>query len=162
MQNPIGVFTIFPPQNNDLAATLTYLCSFSEVLFVNASSATTMSSDLANIAMVKNAGTTYKDGLRWLEMHLENWLLIYDNADDINLNLKPYFPRTNHGNIIITTRNQNARIHANPACSVDVSRMTLGDATSLLLTISGLNLEDKSVATNFVQASKLSNIMWKV
>ena len=111
--------------------------------------------------MVKNTGKTHKDGLRWFETHRENWLLIFDNADDIGLNLEPYFPRASHGNIIITSRNQSTRHHATPLSSVDVSRMSLEDATDLLLNVAGLSSEDKDTATGFVQASDLLTLHGK-
>ena len=125
------------------------------MLFVNASSNTTLTTDLANIATVKNAGKTHKDGLRWFETHRENWLLIFDNADDISLNLEPYFPRVSHGNIIITTRNQSARSLTAPSSSFDVSQMGPADATDLLLKVAGLDSENKSTAAEFAQASDL-------
>src|ERR1700733_11257904 len=110
-----------------------HLCSFSEVLLVDASSETTLSSDLANIAMAKNAGKTDNDALHWFGLCRENWLLIFDNADDITLNLRTYFPRGNHGNIIITTRNQDACIHTDSEATCDVSQLNHKDAAALFL-----------------------------
>ena len=153
IQNPVGVFEVIPLKNNDLVSlTNYYLCSFSEVLFINASSDSTLTSDLANIAMIKNAGTTYQDGLRWLETRRENWLLILDNADEIKLNLGTYF-RASHGNMIITTRNQSVRSHTASSSSFDVSQMGLDDATDLLLTVAGLDSENKGTAADPAQAS---------
>nr|POE54253.1 hypothetical protein CFP56_63556 [Quercus suber] len=34
------------------------------------------------------------------------WLVVYDNVEDLNL-LMPYWPEANHGRAIITTRNHN-------------------------------------------------------
>ena len=132
--------------------------SFSEVIIVDASSELTLTSDLANVATVKNVGKTAEDGLRWFETHREKWLLIFDNADDISLNLGKYIPRVNHGNIIITTRNQSARHHASPSSSVDVTVMGLEDATDLLLNVAGLDSDNKSAAAGFVQESDLLTI----
>jgi hypothetical protein len=125
------------------------------VLLIDASSDTTLTSDLANFAQVKNIGKTDKDALHWFVSHRENWLLIFDNADDINMNLGAYFPRTNHGNIIITTRNQSTRNHTAPSSSFDVSQMGPADATDLLLKVAGLDSENKSTAAEFAQASDL-------
>ncbi|KAF8462106.1 P-loop containing nucleoside triphosphate hydrolase protein [Kalaharituber pfeilii] len=40
---------------------------------------------------------------RLAQLREKNWLLIFDNADDIQL--APYLPQGNHGNILITSRN---------------------------------------------------------
>lgn len=40
----------------------------------------------------------------WLERHT-NWLLIMDNADDLQL-ARSFFPDTHHGHILLTTRSQ--------------------------------------------------------
>ena len=95
----------------------------------------------------------HTDALHWLSTHRENWLLIFDNADDTSLNLGAYFPSCNHGNIIITTRNQNACVHTAPLSSVDVSQMSQEDATDLLLNVAGLESKDRDVASSFVEAS---------
>jgi len=131
-------------------------CSFSEVFLVDASSDTTLTSDLANIALVKNAGETDKDALHWFGSHRENWLLIFDNADDTTLNLRTYLPRGKHGNIIITTRNQEAGIHADSEATCDVSQLNHEDAVALFLCVTRLTSSDISTKTTvdmFVEAS---------
>ncbi|CAG8642898.1 14138_t:CDS:2, partial [Acaulospora colombiana] len=35
----------------------------------------------------------------------QDWLIIFDNADDPNIDLRDYFPTCEHGSILITTRN---------------------------------------------------------
>ena len=71
------------------------------------------------------------DALRVLRSQREEWLLFLDNADDPSLDLRPYISWS-HGNILITSRNQELRIHA-PKCSIRVDRLDLEDATELLL-----------------------------
>ena len=43
--------------------------------------------------------------IRWLSRLKEEWILLFDNADNPNVPLKSFFPRLQHGNILITTRN---------------------------------------------------------
>ena len=78
---------------------------FSAVFYVDASSATTTSSDLGNIAKSKNAGDTKDDALAWFMQHNESWLIVFNNADDTSLDLRKYLPTRSHGSIVITTRN---------------------------------------------------------
>ena len=109
--------------------------------------------------MVKNVGKTEKDALHWLASHRKNWLLIFDNADDTKLNLRTYFPRGNHGNIIITTRNQDACMHTNGEATCDVSQLNHEDATALFLHVARLTSGDlftKTTAGRFVEVSFLS------
>jgi hypothetical protein len=41
---------------------------------------------------------------RWLTNHRLPWLLIFDNADHIDIEIGRYFPISNHGSILITSR----------------------------------------------------------
>lgn len=50
---------------------------------------------------------TFEDAIKFLASgsHDGHWLLIFDNADDPDLDLVRYFPECFHGTILITTRN---------------------------------------------------------
>ncbi|KAF7333604.1 FabD/lysophospholipase-like protein [Mycena sanguinolenta] len=103
---------------------------FTDQLFVDASSTNTIENGLTNIAVTNQAGKSSQDGLMWLARKHEEWLLFLDNADDPEINLNKFFPKCNHGNIIITTRNYGARIHG---AHSEVSNMEESDAVTLLL-----------------------------
>src|ERR1700733_5002370 len=108
--------------------------SFSEVFFIDASSIHTIDTDLKNIALVKEIGQTAVDTIQWLKQHHEEWLLLFNNADDTTINLQNDFPSCSHGNILITSRNPETCIHASNA-NYKVSGMTPGDARDLLLSV---------------------------
>jgi hypothetical protein len=131
---------------------------FSEVFFVDASSEETLNDDLRNIAIAKRAGDTAKDALRWLSGESGEWLLIIDNADDPTLNLHDYFPRSFHGNIIVTNRNSETRIHG-PQSNIKVSGLTADDAKDLLLKVSGVSEKESDetvmLATTIVEVCYL-------
>jgi hypothetical protein len=115
---------------------------FSEVFFVDATSVESIEADLRNIAIAKGIGDSPTDALRWLCMHKEEWLLFIDNADDPSLNLSDYFPQCSHGNIIVTSRNSETRVHAsNPRCNAKVSSLSPENAIDLLLEVSGVGEE---------------------
>ena len=105
---------------------------FSEVFLIDSSTAQTLDSDLKNIALVKGVGESASDAIEWLARQHEEWLLLFDNADDITLNLQKYFPSCSHGNILITSRNQETCVHA-LQFNYKVSDMIPKDATDLLL-----------------------------
>ena len=111
---------------------------------MDAGSDTTLTSDLANFAVVKSIGKTAKDTLLWLGSHRENWLLILDNADGTTLNLRNYFPRGNHGNIIITTRNRDVRIRTDDEAICDVSQLNREDAAALFLRVTQIASDELS------------------
>lgn len=81
--------------------------------------------------------------------------MIFDEADDPNLDLRPFFPECGHGNIIITTRNTIDRYTARSHCNV--SRMDADDARQLLLGISQLDstVQNASKAKDFVKVVRL-------
>src|ERR1700761_7271598 len=136
---------------------LTYRYRFSKILFADASSKSTIEADLSNIAVVEDKGNTHQDTLDWLCDLKEEWLVVFDNADDINLDIQHYFPRCSHGNIVITTRNANLCIYArNSNC--DTSRLSPADSLDLFFSVSGLSSSDSDtvkLATSFVNVPSL-------
>jgi myo-inositol-hexaphosphate 3-phosphohydrolase len=108
------------------------LCSsFSDLFFIDTSTIATIDTGLKNIAVAKNSGDFQKDGLLWLTSKVEELLLVFDNADDPNINLNDFIPQCNHGNIIITSRNPGLCVYAGSHSLV--SDMEAEDAVALLL-----------------------------
>ncbi|KAJ6450515.1 P-loop containing nucleoside triphosphate hydrolase protein [Mycena sanguinolenta] len=130
-----------------------YRLSFTDRLLVDASNSDTIETGLKNVAMAKEAGNSWQDALIWLTGKHENWVLLLDNADDPTINLNHWFPRCNHGNIIITTRNHSARIHG---AHSEVSNMEESDAVTLLLK----SAQCEASATNEILATKIVKALW--
>src|SRR3984957_5138930 len=113
---------------------------FSEVFFIDASTVETITADLRSIAVAKGAGDPENDALTCLSRKREEWLLLFNNADDTMLNLRDYFPCCSHGNILITSRNYDIRQHATGQRShCKVSGLTETEAERLLLDVAGIN-----------------------
>jgi hypothetical protein len=74
------------------------------------------------------------DTLLWLSGHREEWLLLLDNADDTMVNLRDFFPKCYHGNILITSQNPEPCDHA-PGSNCKISDMEPHGAIDLLLTV---------------------------
>ncbi|KAH8834507.1 hypothetical protein DL96DRAFT_495939 [Flagelloscypha sp. PMI_526] len=113
---------------------------FSDIYFIDASSKLTLENDLEAIAVGSSDQPSVNDALRLLRSRQDEWLLFFDNADDPSFNLRPYISWSN-GNVLITTRNRELRIHA-PKCSIWVDRLDLEDAKELLL--KGLSIGEAS------------------
>ncbi|KAH8829777.1 hypothetical protein DL96DRAFT_1525139 [Flagelloscypha sp. PMI_526] len=113
---------------------------FSEVFFVDASDTLTLERGLRAIAAGSVENPSVDDALRVLRARRENWLLFLDNADDNTLDLRPHISWP-HGNVLITTRNREVRVHA-PNCSIWVDRLELEDARKLLL--KGVDIHENS------------------
>jgi hypothetical protein len=99
-------------------------------------------------------GDSADDTIRWLARKNEEWLLVFDGADDTSVNLRKYFPPSTNGNIIITSRNSQTRIHApNPLAHSKVPSLIPKDAKELLLEISGMKEIDEvgKLATKIVE-----------
>ena len=92
--------------------------------------------------------------LRWLENQRDRrWLLFFDNADDVHLSLKKFFPPCAYGNILVTTRNRDLRHYATKGSDQNVTGMVPEDATLLLLHLSQAEEtdENKVLAAQIVQ-----------
>jgi len=117
--------------NCDLLTTIYF--SFSDVFYIDATNQDTIKADLESIVPGK-AKKTVDASLRWLASQNDrNWLLLFDNADNVDLKLQKYFPSCSSGNILITTRNRELRLYTNKDADADVKGMHLEDAKNLLL-----------------------------
>ena len=75
--------------------------------------------------------------LRWLANQTNrHWILFFDNADDVDLNLNTFFPPCTSGNILVTTRNRELRHYTAKDSDQNVTGMEHDDATKLLLHLS--------------------------
>jgi len=103
------------------------------IFYVDATSEETVQTDLKAIAPM-NAKRTVDASLRWLASQTNgSWLLVLDNADNVDLKLKKYFPSCSSGNILITTRNRELRHYTAEDADAEVKGMDLEDAKNLLL-----------------------------
>ncbi|KAG5351242.1 hypothetical protein C0989_007302 [Termitomyces sp. Mn162] len=81
------------------------------------------------------------------------WLMIFDNADDPDLDLWQFFPVCSHGNILITSRNEACTRYGHEHC-YKVGNMTVEDSLSILLKAShrsNLSASEHTVAKELVQ-----------
>jgi hypothetical protein len=93
---------------------------------------------LLNIANVCGLAGDANMVKRWLSNVQETWLVIFDNADNPDLNLLRYFPVGARGTILITTRNPACRYHAPALSSWELGRMEVDEAITLILKTSGV------------------------
>ncbi|KAH8833157.1 hypothetical protein DL96DRAFT_710944 [Flagelloscypha sp. PMI_526] len=104
---------------------------FTEIFFLDASDQVSLETGFKSIAQAKGMGESLEDGLRYLHMRSDEYLLFLDNADDPKLDLGQYLHRR-HGNVLITTRNPHIGDLA-PDCHCEIGRLDEVDATKLLL-----------------------------
>ncbi|KAG9128366.1 hypothetical protein FRC07_000040 [Ceratobasidium sp. 392] len=104
------------------------------IFYIDATSTTTIETDLKSIALEKKAGDNPSDALNWLAQQSEQWLVVYNNADDINLDLGRFFPTCSHGRILVTTRNRRIiTLARGPDPHLQISAMLVEDAQELLV-----------------------------
>ncbi|KAH8588254.1 hypothetical protein B0O99DRAFT_693645 [Bisporella sp. PMI_857] len=72
----------------------------------------------------------------WFSNISNNWLLLFDNADDASIDISRYFPSGGRGTIVITTRNPECRVHQTVG-SYEFSGMKTEEAITLLLKLVG-------------------------
>ena len=106
-----------------------------------------------------NHGQSVDASLRWLvNQRHGQWLLFFDNADEVDLNLKKFFPPCASGNILVTTRNQALRCYTTKDSDQNVTGMDRKDATNLLLRLSQAEETDENeeLAAQIVQVFSAS------
>lgn len=120
----------------------------SAVVFINASSESTIITDFARIHDLLRLGDSPSkvDSVkRWLSSGKNfRWLLIFDNADDLeSIGLPKYFPASSWGHIIITSRANAALGYAgSPECLVGL--LPRPEASNILIERSGLKVSSEA------------------
>jgi len=113
--------------------------SFSHVFWVDASSYESIAMSLKGISSIPAAQASGVDGsvesaLQWISCIQEEWLVVFDNADDPSLEVVAKFiPPGNRGNILITSQNQIIGRVLGFENIIEISEMKEPDAIALLL-----------------------------
>ncbi|CCA75635.1 related to kinesin light chain, partial [Serendipita indica DSM 11827] len=107
---------------------------FTRVIYVDASSKTQLEMDLKRSIRclgLEYSKMSWKDAIAYLEGKEKGWLLFLDNADAPDLDLTPYIPKSTHGAVMLTTRN-NKSVNYAPDGAVPVGPLEEAEALSLL------------------------------
>lgn len=127
---------------------------FSARYFIDTSAVENIEQSFTSIAIEEKLPDTSAQGcLAWLARTQIEWLLLFDNADDPQINLQDYFPRCNHGNVLVTTRNPDCCTHA-PQHFYEVAGLEPNIATELLCKLCGrkeFSAEEMIIVANIVK-----------
>ncbi|KAF8808359.1 hypothetical protein BYT27DRAFT_7005992, partial [Phlegmacium glaucopus] len=94
-------------------------------------------------AQVFGVDGSVESALQWISHIQEEWLIVFDNADDPSPEVymvAKFFPPGNRGNILITSRNRSMGRIVSFENRIAVNEMEESDAISLLLKSSCLAL----------------------
>ena len=142
-----------------------FIFSFSDVFYIDATDEQTLQTDLEAITP-ENTERSVDASLRWLASQRRegNWLLFFDNADDVNLQLKKFLPLCVSGNILVTTRNQELRNYSAKDANAKITGMDPEDATNLLLHLARVEESDenKALAEAIVQVLSFIYISFRI
>jgi tetratricopeptide (TPR) repeat protein/DNA-binding XRE family transcriptional regulator len=154
LTQPVSISGLGGIGKTQLALAYAYDCYpnvYSTVLWVNAADPTTLQAGYDSIA--ERLELPELNGLKpyqrvqavkqWLEEHT-NWLLILDNADDLQL-ARSFFPECDHRRILLTTRSQYAgKIGAR---RLEIDKMEQEEGLIFLLRRSGVLAVDANPDT---------------
>ncbi|KAJ7189420.1 P-loop containing nucleoside triphosphate hydrolase protein [Mycena pura] len=122
---------------------------FSITCLIDTSTRETIDTSFKNIALKLKIGETAEAAIQRFTAKKEEWLLLFDNADEPSIDLNKFFPQCNHGNIIITSRNPGLCVYAGADTHVD--NMEESDAVVLLLKGAALeNIPKNRVASTAI------------
>lgn len=114
---------------------------YKSVFFINATSTDSLTRDFTRMHQILGLSAIDNDEdkvecvKRWFSRPKNaSWLLIFDNADDLEeVDLSTYFPATNFGNILITTRDSRVENPDLTTCALHLDMLSPEDAFTLLL-----------------------------
>ncbi|KAF3929576.1 hypothetical protein ABW19_dt0207301 [Dactylella cylindrospora] len=124
-----------------------YRQRFWAIFWIDASTKRTAEQSLLDIAAARDPSILEKPQMRetefrrnlisatktWLANSPKPWLLILDNADDVDMKFKEYYPVSSHGYVIITTRDATAGKKYATVGYRKITEMPEEDAVRLLL-----------------------------
>ncbi|KAG8683271.1 hypothetical protein FRC08_014382, partial [Ceratobasidium sp. 394] len=115
---------------------------WADIVYVDATSRETTIGTLKGFAVTKKIGDTHEDAIRWLELSPQPWLLVFDNADDPDLNLPEFLPEGSHGL---------ALLGQGPGSDCNVGGMDGEEAVELLL--KKARMQDQVLSVEEVEAA---------
>jgi hypothetical protein len=122
------------------------------IIYVDASSREVIEITLQDFAKAKEIGETHEDVIEWLESCREQWLMVFDNADDPSVNIRDYFPGGEHGSILVTTRLTDLALLAKgPKSDFHISSMREEEAIVLLIRTA--RLQDQELSSGEMEAA---------
>ncbi|RJE21192.1 hypothetical protein PHISCL_06468 [Aspergillus sclerotialis] len=86
--------------------------NFWGIFWVDASSPEHAEQAFSNLARIGRMEEKLETGIYWLSKQEMPWLLVIDNADDAEFDYARYFPSGGKGNILVTSRNPECKVHA--------------------------------------------------
>jgi hypothetical protein len=87
-------------------------------------------------------GLSFEAAKLWFENTTHTWLLIMDNADDVDINYNHFLPSSGKGSIIMTTRNHGCTTYGT-AGDQKFEKLEFEDAVTLLLKACGEETDRK-------------------
>ncbi|RDL41952.1 Uncharacterized protein BP5553_01931 [Venustampulla echinocandica] len=106
--------------------------SFWGVFWIDSSNDQTIEQGFSKIAQSCQIEDDILSIRTWLSNIPQQWLLIFDNADDPSIDISRYFPVGSRGTILITTRNPECKVHQTVG-SYEFAGMGVEEAVDLLL-----------------------------
>ncbi|KAB8277354.1 P-loop containing nucleoside triphosphate hydrolase protein [Aspergillus minisclerotigenes] len=82
------------------------------VFWIDASNPKAAEQAFTNIARIGQLDERPESGIYWLAIQEKPWLLIIDNADGTGFDNARYFPPSDKGHILVTSRNPECKVHA--------------------------------------------------
>ncbi|KIM28742.1 hypothetical protein M408DRAFT_329200 [Serendipita vermifera MAFF 305830] len=110
---------------------------FDHALFVDGSSEHSIKSDLIThvqfLTGMEGSRFEFEDAMAFFQrLNNRRWLIVYDNVDDIRIDIRSLLPRCDHGVVIITTRNQLLRTLASENSYLRLDVMSKDESIELI------------------------------
>ncbi|EXJ96330.1 hypothetical protein A1O1_01456 [Capronia coronata CBS 617.96] len=108
------------------------------VFWVDVSTSSLAENGFLDIATrLQISASTWEDGRQALANVQQPWMLVLDNADDLDVDYQTYFPPGSAGVMVLTSRNEECQQYAT-ADFVALEGLTTEEATALLLKVAGV------------------------
>ncbi|KIY62780.1 hypothetical protein CYLTODRAFT_458696 [Cylindrobasidium torrendii FP15055 ss-10] len=119
---------------------------FAHILFSDASSTESLRASFKKLADANGIADNVADILAFLAQLKAELLLVFDNADDPEVDLGPFIPRSTNVKVVITSRNMEVITHASSSqYACEMPDLDLDEAVDLLLSRAGVQRMDDTL-----------------
>lgn len=128
------------------------------MFYIDSTTTATLEASFVSIAKANGVVETSEAALMWMTSLTQEFFMYIDNADDSTINLRQYFPKSDHARILITTRLSEKAKHWCPRRGSIMNLKPLSEEEAVELLVSTAHISEEAAARQEKPVVTLVNV----